>query len=79
APHVTHRGQHWHPLPGCFRCSLCCRPLLGKPFLPLGGQIFCSPRCAQSPPVPPRGDSARRSWAGAPPAGEELGPAGAGW
>ncbi|KAM3656139.1 prickle planar cell polarity protein 3, partial [Ammospiza maritima maritima] len=45
-PHVTHRGQHWHPLPGCFRCAPCGRPLLGRPFLPRGGQIFCSPRCA---------------------------------
>ncbi|XP_063039390.1 LOW QUALITY PROTEIN: prickle planar cell polarity protein 3-like [Melospiza melodia melodia] len=65
-PHVTHRGQHWHPLPGCFRCAPCGRPLLGRPFLPRGGQIFCSP-AANSPGH--RSAPRRRSWGGAPPAG----------
>ncbi|XP_014117348.1 PREDICTED: prickle-like protein 3 isoform X3 [Pseudopodoces humilis] len=69
APHVTHRGQHWHPLPGCFRCAPCGLPLLGRPFLPRGGQIFCSPRCAQGPPRAPRSAPQRRSWGGGPPAG----------
>ncbi|NXV54320.1 PRIC2 protein, partial [Molothrus ater] len=77
-PHVTHRGQHWHPLPGCFRCAPCGRPLLGRPFLPRGGQIFCSPRCAPSNDnnnnsPGPRSAPRRRSWGGAPPAGEAGG------
>ncbi|NXI13316.1 PRIC2 protein, partial [Irena cyanogastra] len=72
-------GQHWHPLPGCFRCAPCGRPLLGRPFLPRGGQIFCSPRCAPRPgrehPREPRSAPRRRSWAGT---GEGLGGTGNG-
>ncbi|XP_068034632.1 prickle planar cell polarity protein 3-like [Anomalospiza imberbis] len=65
-PHVSHRGQHWHAVPGCFRCAACGRPLLGAPFLPRGGRIFCSRRCA---PPSPRCAPRRRSWAATAPAG----------
>ncbi|XP_067171179.1 prickle planar cell polarity protein 3 [Apteryx mantelli] len=53
---MAYEGQHWHARPGCFCCAGCGRPLLGQPFLPRGGQLFCSRPCAQRPPPrPPRG------------------------
>ncbi|KAF1562431.1 UNVERIFIED_CONTAM: Prickle planar cell polarity protein 3, partial [Eudyptes pachyrhynchus] len=67
---MAYEGQHWHALPGCFCCAACGRPLLGLPFLPRGGQLFCSRLCARRPPpAPPRAPPARRSWGGGPPAG----------
>ncbi|NXD74620.1 PRIC2 protein, partial [Eolophus roseicapillus] len=72
-PHMTHRGQHWHALPGCFCCAACGRPLLGLPFLPRGGRLFCSRLCwaQRDPPPAPQNPPARRSWGGGtgPPAG----------
>ncbi|XP_071657367.1 prickle planar cell polarity protein 3 isoform X2 [Patagioenas fasciata] len=53
-PQLSHRGQHWHARPGCFCCVTCVTPLLGRPFLPRGGQLFCSPLCARSRPPAPR-------------------------
>ncbi|NXJ73003.1 PRIC3 protein, partial [Rostratula benghalensis] len=47
---MSYEGQHWHALPGCFCCAACARPLLGLPFLPRGGQLFCSRPCAHRPP-----------------------------
>lgn len=43
---MTYEGQHWHATDACFCCSRCRLPLLGKPFLPKGGQIFCSRGCS---------------------------------
>ncbi|NXW83688.1 PRIC1 protein, partial [Alopecoenas beccarii] len=78
-PQLSHRGQHWHARPGCFCCVTCGAPLLGSPFLPRGGQLFCSPPCARTrPPAPRRPLLDRRSWAGGPPAGETRG-AGGDW
>ncbi|XP_038603649.1 prickle planar cell polarity protein 3 [Tachyglossus aculeatus] len=42
---MTYEGQHWHASARCFSCSRCGRPLLGLPFLPKQGQIFCSRAC----------------------------------
>jgi hypothetical protein len=39
---MTHEGQHWHATDACFRCSTCEISLLGKPFLPKHGVIYCS-------------------------------------
>uniref|UniRef100_A0A8B9ZTR4 LIM zinc-binding domain-containing protein n=1 Tax=Anas zonorhyncha TaxID=75864 RepID=A0A8B9ZTR4_9AVES len=50
---MAYEGQHWHALPACFCCAACGRPLLGLPFLPRGGQLFCSRLCAQRPLPPP--------------------------
>ncbi|NXV25311.1 PRIC3 protein, partial [Cepphus grylle] len=67
---MSYEGQHWHALPGCFCCAACGRPLLGLPFLPRGGQLFCSRPCARRPDPPPAPrPAARRSWGGGPPAG----------
>ncbi|KAL8164274.1 UNVERIFIED_CONTAM: hypothetical protein K2H54_048441 [Gekko kuhli] len=43
---MTYEGQHWHATDACFSCSRCHQPLLGKPFLPKQGQIFCSRACS---------------------------------
>uniref|UniRef100_A0A8D2IT66 Prickle planar cell polarity protein 3 n=1 Tax=Varanus komodoensis TaxID=61221 RepID=A0A8D2IT66_VARKO len=43
---MTYEGQHWHANDACFSCSRCHQPLLGKPFLPKQGQIFCSRACS---------------------------------
>uniref|UniRef100_A0A669CD48 Prickle homolog 2b n=1 Tax=Oreochromis niloticus TaxID=8128 RepID=A0A669CD48_ORENI len=43
---MTYDGQHWHATEGCFCCARCKRSLLGRPFLPKQGQIFCSRSCS---------------------------------
>ncbi|XP_068603978.1 prickle planar cell polarity protein 3 [Brachionichthys hirsutus] len=43
---MTYEGQHWHAAESCFCCARCRLPLLGRPFLPRGGLIFCSRACS---------------------------------
>ncbi|KAI7797497.1 putative prickle-like protein 2 [Triplophysa rosa] len=43
---MTYEGQHWHATEACFCCASCRLPLLGRPFLPRGGLIFCSRSCS---------------------------------
>ncbi|KAL4646270.1 prickle-like protein 2 isoform X2 [Arapaima gigas] len=43
---MTYEGQHWHATEACFCCARCRLPLLGRPFLPRGGLIFCSRPCS---------------------------------
>ncbi|MCI4381154.1 hypothetical protein PGIGA_G00248480 [Pangasianodon gigas] len=43
---MTYEGQHWHASEACFCCARCQLPLLGRPFLPRGGLIFCSRSCS---------------------------------
>uniref|UniRef100_A0A3Q1EFP6 Prickle homolog 3 n=1 Tax=Acanthochromis polyacanthus TaxID=80966 RepID=A0A3Q1EFP6_9TELE len=43
---MTYEGQHWHAVESCFCCARCRLPLLGRPFLPRGGLIFCSRPCS---------------------------------
>ncbi|KAL2103737.1 hypothetical protein ACEWY4_000605 [Coilia grayii] len=43
---MTYEGQHWHASEACFCCARCHLPLLGRPFLPKGGLIFCSRPCS---------------------------------
>ncbi|XP_040048266.2 uncharacterized protein prickle3 isoform X1 [Gasterosteus aculeatus] len=43
---MTYEGQHWHAVESCFCCARCHLPLLGRPFLPRGGLIFCSRPCS---------------------------------
>uniref|UniRef100_A0A674MM55 Prickle planar cell polarity protein 3 n=1 Tax=Takifugu rubripes TaxID=31033 RepID=A0A674MM55_TAKRU len=43
---MTYEGQHWHAVESCFCCARCRLPLLGRPFLPRGGLIFCSRACS---------------------------------
>lgn len=43
---MTYDGQHWHATEACFCCAHCKKSLLGRPFLPRQGQIFCSRACS---------------------------------
>ncbi|XP_006011003.1 prickle-like protein 2b isoform X1 [Latimeria chalumnae] len=43
---MTYDGQHWHATEACFCCAHCKKSLLGRPFLPKQGQIFCSRSCS---------------------------------
>ena len=44
---MTHEGQHWHATDHCFACHLCHISLLGRPFLPRRGLIYCSVACSK--------------------------------
>lgn len=58
---MAYEGQHWHASDRCFCCSCCGRALLGRPFLPRHGRIFCSRACSlgSEPTAPGPG---RHSW-----------------
>ncbi|XP_060633566.1 prickle-like protein 1 [Anolis sagrei] len=43
---MTYDGQHWHATETCFSCAQCRVSLLGCPFLPKQGQIYCSKSCS---------------------------------
>ncbi|XP_024149541.1 prickle-like protein 2 isoform X1 [Oryzias melastigma] len=60
---MTYDGQHWHATEECFCCVRCKRSLLGRPFLPKQGQIFCSRSCSagQDPEESDSSDSAFQS------------------
>ncbi|KAL8609915.1 hypothetical protein ACOMHN_016390 [Nucella lapillus] len=45
---MTHEGQHWHATPTCFKCHTCQKCLLGQPFLPKRGVIYCSAACSRA-------------------------------
>uniref|UniRef100_UPI00358EAA53 prickle planar cell polarity protein 3-like isoform X2 n=1 Tax=Myxine glutinosa TaxID=7769 RepID=UPI00358EAA53 len=46
--HMTYYGQHWHAKSECFSCLHCQKSLLGLPFLPRQGSIFCSKVCSKA-------------------------------
>jgi LIM domain len=51
---MSHEGQHWHATDLCFACCTCKCSLLGRPFLPRRGAIYCSMTCSKGePPTPP--------------------------
>ncbi|XP_029105244.1 prickle-like protein 2 [Scleropages formosus] len=60
---MTYDGQHWHATETCFCCARCKKSLLGRPFLPKQGQIFCSRSCSmdQEPDDSDSSDSAFQS------------------
>ncbi|XP_063302996.1 prickle-like protein 1 [Pelobates fuscus] len=43
---MTYDGQHWHATETCFSCAQCKVSLLGCPFLPKKGRIYCSKTCS---------------------------------
>ena len=47
---MTHEGQHWHATEDCFCCHTCLSSLLGRPFLPRRGSIYCSIACSKGEP-----------------------------
>ncbi len=45
---ISHEGRSWHARDLCFKCNMCSKALLGKPFLPaFDGRIYCSITCSQ--------------------------------
>ena len=62
---MAHGSQHWHATEKCFSCYSCGKALLGQPFLPKNGEIFCSSACSKglppkqpvTPKYPPRSQS----------------------
>ncbi|XP_053436798.1 prickle planar cell polarity protein 3 isoform X2 [Nycticebus coucang] len=58
---MAYEGQHWHASDLCFCCSRCGRALLGRPFLPRYGLIFCSRACSLGSERTTPGPD-RRSW-----------------
>uniref|UniRef100_A0AAZ3Q8Y3 Uncharacterized protein n=1 Tax=Oncorhynchus tshawytscha TaxID=74940 RepID=A0AAZ3Q8Y3_ONCTS len=43
---MTYEGIHWHATDTCFCCAQCKSALLGCPFLPKQGRIYCSKACS---------------------------------
>ncbi|KAJ8416347.1 hypothetical protein AAFF_G00356350 [Aldrovandia affinis] len=43
---MTYDGLHWHATELCFCCAQCKSSLLGCPFLPRQGRIYCSKACS---------------------------------
>lgn len=54
---MSHEGQHWHATERCFACHACHASLLGRPFLPRKGAIFCSIACSKGEPPTPSDSS----------------------
>ncbi|XP_030753347.1 protein espinas-like isoform X2 [Sitophilus oryzae] len=54
---MSHEGQHWHATEGCFCCHTCRVSLLGRPFLPRRGAIYCSIACSKGEPPTPSDSS----------------------
>ncbi|XP_013876278.1 prickle-like protein 1a [Austrofundulus limnaeus] len=42
---MTYDGLHWHATDSCFSCAQCKSSLIGCPFLPYQGRIYCSKSC----------------------------------
>ncbi|XP_023314156.1 protein prickle-like, partial [Trichogramma pretiosum] len=56
---MSHEGQHWHANECCFCCATCRTSLLGRPFLPRRGAIYCSIACSKGElPTTPSDSSA---------------------
>ncbi|XP_033645068.1 prickle-like protein 2 [Asterias rubens] len=49
---MSHEGQHWHATQKCFQCCTCGTSLLGRPFLPKHGLIYCSGTCSRGEKAP---------------------------
>uniref|UniRef100_A0A1B6DJX5 Protein prickle n=1 Tax=Clastoptera arizonana TaxID=38151 RepID=A0A1B6DJX5_9HEMI len=54
---MSHEGQHWHATEQCFCCHTCQVSLLGRPFLPRRGAIYCSIACSKGEPPTPSDSS----------------------
>lgn len=57
AGQMSHEGQHWHATEQCFCCHTCRASLLGRPFLPRRGAIYCSIACSKGEPPTPSDSS----------------------
>ncbi|XP_046999567.1 protein prickle-like [Schistocerca americana] len=63
---MSHEGQHWHATEQCFCCHTCRASLLGRPFLPRRGAIYCSIACSKGEPPTPSDSSAGPAGGGGP-------------
>ena len=45
---MSHSDYHWHATNECFNCFNCTKPLLGQPFLPRKGAVYCSIDCSRA-------------------------------
>ena len=45
---MSHSDYHWHATNECFNCFNCKVPLLGQPFLPRKGYVYCSIQCSRN-------------------------------
>jgi len=45
---MTHDGLHWHATDTCFACRTCGQSLIGRPFLPRFGRLYCSAACSET-------------------------------
>ena len=54
---MSHEGQHWHATDKCFSCQHCHTSLLGRPFLPKRGLIYCSIGCSKGETLTTPGDT----------------------
>ncbi len=69
---ATQDGRHWHATAACFRCYTCRRSLLGQPFLPSKGAIFCSLECSTEAGVDVATGAGEHAWEEAAPADKHL-------
>ncbi|KAM6985863.1 prickle-like protein 1b isoform 2-T2 [Aplochiton taeniatus] len=54
---MTYEGVHWHATDQCFCCAHCKTSLLGCPFLPKQGRIYCSKACSLGEDIHATSDS----------------------
>ena len=45
---MSHEDNHWHATNECFNCFNCKAELLGQPFLPRKGAVYCSIQCSRT-------------------------------
>ena len=50
---MSHDDQHWHATDSCFVCGTCRVSLIGMPFLPKRGTIYCCLACSKGEPPTP--------------------------
>ena len=62
---MSHDGRHWHATGTCFSCRTCGQSLIGQPFLPRFGQLYCSAACSETEGLPVRraGSGSSTDWA----------------
>ena len=65
---MSHDGRHWHATDTCFACRTCGQNLIGQPFLPRFGRLYCSAVCSETEglsrlPVRRAGSGSSTDWA----------------
>ena len=65
---MSHDSRHWHATDTCFSCRTCGQSLIGQPFLPRFGRLYCSATCSETEglsqlPVRRAGSGSSTDWA----------------